>query len=137
MRDSVFLKDSAPQEEPGCCACCCKCFSLDYYKDYFKVTNDIVKKRVMCNVKFWSGGFFDNLKEDYDLYQPIYLDMGHSGSMPLWCFSAVQSIIFCDTKQMQAPLPIVLVQLVLVWVFSSSLEWQCQVSMDFSSDAWD
>jgi len=68
MMQSVFLKDTEDRKEaPGCCDSCCKCFNLDNYKDYFKVDNDIVKSRIMCSLKFWSGGFFDDLKADYDL----------------------------------------------------------------------
>jgi tRNA(His) 5'-end guanylyltransferase len=60
-RGSVFLeKDKEPEKEKEesflsrCCACC----SLNYYKDYFKVTNKDVYKRILCNLKFWGGGFF-------------------------------------------------------------------------------
>ena len=69
MRDSVFLKDSDEQksEETGCCGRCCKCLSIDYYQDYFKVDNEIVKNRIMLDLKFWSGGFFADLKADYDV----------------------------------------------------------------------
>jgi hypothetical protein len=69
MMQSVFLKDTEERKDPpGCCDSCCKCCNLEYYKDYFLVDNDIVKSRIMMNLKFWSGGFFDDLKADYDLY---------------------------------------------------------------------
>ena len=65
LRNSVFLKDSESTDD-SCCGKCCKCFNLDNYKDNFKVDNDIVKNRIMLNLKFWSGGFFEDLKADYD-----------------------------------------------------------------------
>ena len=67
MRDSVFLKDSEEKEDTGCCGKCCKCCTIEYYKDYFLVDNDIVKSRILCNLKFWAGGFFADLKADYDV----------------------------------------------------------------------
>ena len=66
MRDSVFLKDSEDKSDPSCCEKCCKCFTIDYYKDNFKVDNEIVKNRMLCDIKFWSGGFFQDMKADYD-----------------------------------------------------------------------
>lgn len=41
--------------------------SLEYYKDYFKVTNKDVTKRIICNLKFWSGGFFNPPEQEYDM----------------------------------------------------------------------
>ena len=29
--------------------------------------NDIVKNRILLDLKFWSGGFFADLKADYDV----------------------------------------------------------------------
>ena len=65
----MFLKGDKKEEEKeeGCCARCCKCCSLEYYKDYFKVTNADVLKRIKCNLKFWAGDFFKPLEQDYDL----------------------------------------------------------------------
>lgn len=62
LRNSVFLKkDEVPATQPGCCEKCCSCFTIEYYKEYFKVTNADVKKRVLSNLKFWSGNFFKPL----------------------------------------------------------------------------
>jgi len=62
---SAFLKEEDTDEglQEGCCKRCCSCFSLDYYKDFFKVTNKDVTRRIMLNLKFWTGGFFEPLNQ--------------------------------------------------------------------------
>jgi len=78
-----FLKEEEKEEgQEGCCKKCCSCFSLDYYKDFFKVTNKDVMRRIKMNLKFWSGGFFEPLNQEYDLYASSYPATAPSGSTP-------------------------------------------------------
>ena len=66
LRKSVLLKDEEG-DEPGWCSRFCACTKLNYYKDYFNVTNKDVVKRMMMGLQFWSGGFFEPREQEYDL----------------------------------------------------------------------
>ena len=66
LRRSVMLRNEEG-EEPSWCTRCCACTKLEYYKDYFKVTNKDVTRRMLLSLEFWKGGFFEPLEQDYDL----------------------------------------------------------------------
>lgn len=48
------------------------------------MTNKIVFDRMAINLKFWSGGFFHDLKADFDLYYYQWLRYG-----PFWLYTTM------------------------------------------------
>lgn len=90
----------------------------------------------MCSLKFWSGGFFEDLKADYDLYYCPYAATDPSGSTPRWSSSAAQSTTFSNTKATPPISPTPTLSSGPVWAFSTFWVWPSLPFLGSSLVAW-